>query len=148
MTARNAFYDLWQVGHCHVTVKKVIRLNQDANTARALVEATRGARAGPKLRQAARGQLLLQGQANLFRALVGTRSLFVLRTPAVRADEEVTLSLRIQGGCQPIPWRSTVSPVSQIAVNRLGQSRPVSPISFQILESSGQLSASQRKDHL
>jgi hypothetical protein len=94
LTVCDPFDDFRQVSHCDVTIKEVIGLHQDADAAGTLVETTRGAGAGAEFGQPARGQLFLQGQANLFRALVGTRSLFVLRAAPVGADKEIALSLR------------------------------------------------------
>jgi hypothetical protein len=94
VATRNPFHDLGQISHCDVTVKEVIGLDQDTDATGALIQAARGARAGSKLGQATRGQLFLQGKANLFRAFVGTRPLFVIRTPAVGADKEIALSFR------------------------------------------------------
>jgi hypothetical protein len=94
LTACDPFHDFWQIGHRDVTVKEVIGLDQDTDATGTLVETTRGAGASAEWGQPARGQLFLQGQANLFRALVGTRSLFVIRTAPVRTDKEIALSLR------------------------------------------------------
>ena len=140
LTACNPFHDFGQVGHCHVAVEEVIGLNQNANTARTLVEATRGAGAGPKWRQPARGQLFLQSKANLFGAFLGTRPFFILRTPAIGADEEVSLSLRHVR-------RLTADSPSVNGGPQFGV-RPLYLCPSQIAESSGRLSASQRKGHL
>jgi hypothetical protein len=66
LTARERFDDFGQIGHCDLTVKEVIGLDQDTDAAGTLVETTRGAGTGAKLRQPAGGQLFLQGKANLF----------------------------------------------------------------------------------
>lgn len=94
LTGGDPFHDFWQISHGDVPVKKVIGLDQDANAAGTLVQATRGAGPGAKLGQPARGQLFLQGEPNFFRAFLGTRPLFVFRTPPVGADKEVALPLR------------------------------------------------------
>ena len=56
-TAKDRIDNFREVGHGHVTVKEVVGLDQDADAARALIEATAGA--DPRLHpgEAAGGQL-------------------------------------------------------------------------------------------
>jgi hypothetical protein len=107
LTGYDPFHDFGQISHGNVTVEEVIGLDQDANTARALIEAAR--LAGPRLEpgQSPSGKLFLERRPNFFGAANGARTLRIIIRAAVGADKEIVLSQRHAAGWQSPFARST-----------------------------------------
>ena len=89
-----SFDDLGHVGQCDAAIEKVIRLHQDGDTGRALIEATGSADARLELGESARLQLFLQGAVDCLGTARCARSFFVIVCALIHADEEVMLPLR------------------------------------------------------
>lgn len=97
LTARERFHDFRDVGQRDTAVKEMVGLDQDANTARALIEAARCAGAGFEPGQTPRGKLFLQSRPNFFRTANRAGALGVIIRPAISADKEIALSQRHAG---------------------------------------------------
>src|SRR5262249_25364995 len=87
------FRNLWHVRERDVPIEEVLRLHQDRDAPRALVETARRAGARNGLGKPAAAQLGLEGLLDLFRPLLRARALGMVVGAAVHADEEVVLAL-------------------------------------------------------
>lgn len=134
VVAGNPFNDFRHVRYRDPAVEEVIGLDQDTDATGALIQAARGARPGSKWGQPTRGQLFLQGKANLFRAFVGTRPLFVIRTPAVGADKEIAFSLRHARRLAAAPLAVNHTPWRARAASRAGMPNSNSAIPTSLAE--------------
>ena len=93
-TGRERVQNLWHVRERHVPIEEVVGFDENADAARALIEAAGGAGARAEPGQAAHLQLFLQRRANLFRAARRTTAFRIVIRPPINADEEVTLAQR------------------------------------------------------
>jgi len=87
-------HDLGHVGQSHAAVKVMVRLDENADAARTLIEAARLADASAKFREAPRLHLFLQRGSDFLRAFLGTTALRVLIGASVRADKKIALAQR------------------------------------------------------
>ena len=94
LAARQGFDDLGHVRQGHAPVKEMVWLDQNAHTARTLVEATRFTNPRPQLRQAASGDLFLQRRPDFLRPAHRAGTFRVVIRAPVRADKEIALALR------------------------------------------------------
>lgn len=88
------FHDLRHIGWSDTPIKKMVRLDQNADTARTLVEAARFADARAEFRQSPRCHPLLQRCPDFLGPARGARTFRVVIRPPVRADKKVALALR------------------------------------------------------
>ena len=93
-SACERFHDLRNIGRSDTPVKEVVRLDQNADAARTLVEAARFADARAEFRQTPRCDLLLQRRPDFFGPAPGARTFRVIIRALVRADKKVALALR------------------------------------------------------
>ena len=75
----------------------MVGLDQNADTAGALVQATRSASASSELRQATRGELFFERGPDRFRPLLRATTLLMAGFAPVGADKKITLSKRHAG---------------------------------------------------
>ena len=99
-------HNLRDVRHGDMAIKEMIRLDQDTDAARALIEATRRAHARRGRRQPAGRELFLEREADLFRTSGRARPLRMIFRPVINTDEKVALALRHATGSQPEFWWS------------------------------------------
>ena len=93
-TGNERLDDFRHIRHCDVPVKEMVRLDEDADTARALIEAARFTDARAELRQTARRDLFLQRRADFFGPAHRARTFRVVIRSPIRADKEIALAQR------------------------------------------------------
>jgi hypothetical protein len=72
----------------------MIRLDENADAARALIQTARFAGARANLRKATHLNLLLQRRADFLRPATGTRAFWVIICAAIRTDKKIALPQR------------------------------------------------------
>jgi hypothetical protein len=92
--ARQRFHDLRDIGRSDAPVKEMVWLDQNADAARTLVEATRFTDARAEFRQTPRRHLFLQRRPDFLGPAHRARTFRVVIRAPVRANKKVALALR------------------------------------------------------